>query len=112
MPGIYPLREGRAAPQTPGALDLKVVLHRGPAVRQAIGSGSGLLGPAVTVAHRLLKNTVRERIGSRPYIFLTDAAASELGVPEIGLAHREVYADAGQIPGRIVELAEPVGERA
>ncbi|OGO56474.1 MAG: hypothetical protein A2V85_03780 [Chloroflexi bacterium RBG_16_72_14] len=88
-------------------LDLKVVLHRGVAVRQAVGSGSDLLGPAVTVAHRLLKNTVRERIGYRPYLFLTDAAATALGLPEIGLAHREAYPDAGQIEGRIVVLGEP-----
>ena len=33
-------------------LDLKVVLHRGQAVRQSVGSGSDLLGPAVTVALR------------------------------------------------------------
>ena len=62
-------------------LDLKVVLHRGQTVRQAVGSGSDLLGPAVTVAHRLLKNTVRDRIGYRPYLFMTDAAASGLGLP-------------------------------
>jgi class 3 adenylate cyclase len=85
-------------------LDLKVVLHRGQAVRQAVGSGSDLLGPAVTVAHRLLKNTIRERIGSRPYLFLTDAAATALGVPEVGLPHGEEYADAGPIRGRVVEL--------
>jgi class 3 adenylate cyclase len=85
-------------------LDLKVVLHRGPAVRQAVGSGSDLLGPAVTVAHRLLKNTVRDRIGARPYLFMTDAAATGLGSTGIGLAHREEYPDAGQINGRIVEL--------
>jgi class 3 adenylate cyclase len=92
-------------------LDLKVVLHRGHVVRQAFGSGSDLLGPAVTVAHRLLKNTVRERIGYRPYLFLTDAAATELGVPEVGLAHGEEYADAGRIQGRIVELgSSPSGE--
>src|SRR6185295_18157211 len=72
-------------------LDLKMVLHRGPAVRQAVGSGSDLLGPAVTVAHRLLKNTVRERIGARPYLFMTDAAAAGLGLPGIGLAHDEGY---------------------
>jgi hypothetical protein len=48
------------------SLDLKVVLHRGHAVRQTVGSGSDLLGPAETVAHRLLKNTVRARIGFRP----------------------------------------------
>ena len=89
-------------------LDLKVVLHRGYAVRQRVGSGSDLLGSAVTVAHRLLKNTVRERIGFRPYLFLTDAAATALGVPQVGLAHREEYPDAGLIQGRIVELGEPV----
>lgn len=88
-------------------LDLKAVLHRGPAVRQTVGSGSDLLGPAVTVAHRLLKNTVRERIGTRPYLFVTDAAATALGIPDVGLAHQEAYADAGQVQGRIIELARP-----
>ena len=85
-------------------LDLKMVLHRGQSVRQSVGSGSDLLGPAVTVAHRLLKNTVRARIGARPYLFVTDAAAAGLGVPDIGLAHEEEYADAGRVQGRIVEL--------
>ena len=92
-------------------LDLKVVLHRGQAVRQAVGSGSDLLGPAVTVAHRLLKNTVRDQIGPRPYLFMTDPAAMALGLPEVGVAHREDYPDAGRIDGRIVELAGPVGGR-
>jgi hypothetical protein len=85
-------------------LDLKVVLHRGPAVRQSVGSGSDLLGPAVTVAHRLLKNTVRERIGRRPYLFVTDAAATGLGLSGIGLGHAEESPDAGRIEGRIIEL--------
>jgi class 3 adenylate cyclase len=85
-------------------LDLKVVLHRGQAVRQSVGSGNDLLGPAVTIAHRLLKNTVRKRIGDRPYLFLTDAAATGLGVSGVGLAHSEDYADAGRIEGRIIEL--------
>ena len=89
-------------------LDLKVVLHRGHAVRQTVGSGSDLLGPAVTLAHRLLKNTIRSRIGSRPYLFLTDAAATALGLSQVGLSHREEYPDAGPIQGRIVELREPV----
>jgi class 3 adenylate cyclase len=92
-------------------LDLKVVLHRGHVVRQAVGSGSDLLGPAVTVAHRLLKNTVRDRIGYRPYLFLTDAAATALGLPDVGLVHGEEYLDAGRIQGRIVELGEPAQER-
>ena len=85
-------------------LDLKVVLHRGPSVRQAVGSGTDLLGPAVNVAHRLLKNTVRERIGFYPYLFVTDAAAGSLGLASIGLEHEEVYPDTGRVGGRILEL--------
>ena len=92
-------------------LDLKVVVHRGPAVHQTVGAGSDLLGPAVTIAHRLLKNTVRSRIGARPYLFLTDAAATELGIPDVGLAHSEAYQDAGEISGRIIELGDPTGDR-
>ena len=56
-------------------LDLKVVLHRGSRCASR-SADSDLLGPAVTVAHRLLKNTVRDRIGYRPYLFVTDAAAT------------------------------------
>ena len=55
-------------------------------------------------AHQLLKNTIRARIGFRPYLFLTDAAATALGLSEVGLAHREQYPDAGRIAGRIVDL--------
>jgi hypothetical protein len=65
----------------------------------------------VTIAHRLLKNTVRSRIGARPYLFLTDAAATELGIPDVGLAHSEAYQDAGEISGRIIELGDPTGDR-
>lgn len=93
-------------------LDLKVVVHRGPAVHQTIGAGSDLLGPAVTIAHRLLKNTIRSRIGARPYLFLTDAAVTGLGLPDVGLSHSEGYADAGEISGRIVELGEPINDIA
>jgi len=88
-------------------LDLKMVLHRGHTVRQTVGSGSDLRGPAVTMAHRLLKNTIRERIGFRPYLFLTDAAATALGLSQAGLEHYEEYPEAGRIGGRIVELDGP-----
>jgi len=89
-------------------LDLKAVLHRGKAVRQMVGSGSDLLGPAVNVAHRLLKNSIRGRIGDRPYLFVTDAAATALGLSDAGLAHGETYPDAGEVNGRILELGQPV----
>jgi hypothetical protein len=90
-------------------LDLKAVLHRGQSVRQTVGIGSDLLGPAVTTAHRLLKNTIRTRIGAQPYLFVTEPAARGLGLADIGIAHSEEYADAGRIEGRIVELGRAAG---
>jgi hypothetical protein len=93
-------------------LDLKVVLHRGLAVRQTVGAGSDMLGPAVTVAHRLLKNRIRERIGYQPYLFVTDAAATGLGLADVGLAHREEYPQAAAVEGLILELAQPLAPGA
>ena len=90
-------------------LDLKVVLHRGHTVRQAVGAGSDLLGPAVTVAHRLLKNSIRDRIGEQPYLFVTDPAAGALGLAGAGIGHEEDYADVGRVSGRILELTELEG---
>jgi hypothetical protein len=87
-----------------GSLDLKMVLHRGQVVRQAIGTGTELLGPAVNVAHRLPKNSIQARLGYRPYLFLTDAAANGLNLVEPGVEHREDYADVGPVHGRVVAL--------
>ncbi|HEX5013289.1 MAG TPA: DUF2652 domain-containing protein [Candidatus Limnocylindrales bacterium] len=87
-----------------GTLDLKVILHRGPAVRQTVGAQTEILGPAVNAAHRLLKNSVRARLGYGPYVFLTDAAATGLLLAEAGVEHREEYADVGPISGRVVQL--------
>lgn len=93
-----------------GSLELKMVLHRGQVVRQSIGSQAELLGPAVNVAHRLLKNSIQVRLGYRPYLFLTDAAAMGLNLAEPGVEHREEYADVGSVHGRVVPLgAGPTG---
>jgi hypothetical protein len=85
-------------------LDLKMVLHRGQAVRQTVGAQTELLGPAVNVAHRLLKNSIQARLGYRPYLFLTDAAANGLLLGDAGVQHREDYADVGSVSGRVVPL--------
>lgn len=89
-----------------GSLDLKMVLHRGRVVRQTVGSRTEILGPAVNVAHRLLKNTIQARIGARPYLFVTDSAATGLGLTQAGVEHEEEYVDVGSIRGRIVDLIE------
>jgi len=88
------------------SLDLKMVLHRGPAVRQSVGSSTELLGPAVNVAHRLLKNTVQSRLGHHPYLFVTDAAAAGLELTGIGVEHVEDYPDVGPVHGWVIEIGE------
>jgi class 3 adenylate cyclase len=94
------------------SLDLKMVLHRGQAVRQTVGSQAELLGPAVNVVHRLLKNNIARRFGYRPYLFITDAAVSGLRLAESGLEHSEDYPDVGLIHGRVVVLdARQAGQR-
>jgi len=83
---------------------LKMLLHRGIGVQVVGGSHTELHGPAVTLVHRLLKNHVTDRIGARPYLFVTDVAAARLGLADTGLAHIESYPDAGDVRGRIVTL--------
>lgn len=87
------------------SLDLKFVAHHGPFVVQQIAGRERLLGPAVNVTHRLLKNSIREQTGKRSYLFVTHEAVEQLGLsPEIGVEHREEYADAGAVRGLVVEL--------
>lgn len=89
-------------------LDLKYVMHRGMAVRVRTGAHADLHGPAVTLVHRLLKNSVHARIGFRPYLLLTEAAAAGLSLAGGGLQHQETYSDVGIVNGEIFELT---GER-
>ncbi|HJP88209.1 MAG TPA: DUF2652 domain-containing protein [Candidatus Limnocylindrales bacterium] len=87
-------------------LDLKAVVHRGFAVQQSVGRQPDVVGPAVNIAHRLLKNTVRDVIGYRPYVLVSAPAAESLGIADRGIEHPESYADVGVIDTRIIDLAE------
>jgi hypothetical protein len=89
-----------------GSLNLKMVLHRGQTVRQTVGSNPELLGPAVNVAHRLLKNSIQSRLGYGAYLFVSDAAAAALGLTGLGVEHLEDYPDAGRVQGRVIEVGE------
>jgi len=89
-----------------GTLDLKMVLHRGQTVRQMVGSNPELLGPAVNVAHRLLKNSIQSQLGYGAYLFVTDAAAASLGLTADGVEHVEDYPDVGRVMGRVIEISD------
>jgi len=90
------------------SLDLKMVLHEGSYVVQAVQQQTELLGHAVNVVHRMLKSTVAEAVSHRHYLHVSDVAATRLGLDAAGSAHLETYADVGDVPGRVLDLsAEP-----
>ena len=63
------------------ALDLKFVIHQGSFVLQSIAGGQELVGPAVVMAHRLLKTGAAELIGLGAYVLLTESALDRFDVP-------------------------------
>jgi Protein of unknown function (DUF2652) len=88
-----------------GSLELKFAVHAGSFVVQELPTRTHVAGPAVILAHRLLKNAVPERTGLRGYALLTDPALELLGLdPSDGVAHSETYADVGTVSGRVFEL--------
>jgi Protein of unknown function (DUF2652) len=88
------------------SLELKFIVHAGSYVVQELPTRTHVAGPAVILAHRLLKNRVTETTGLRGYALLTDAALELLGLDtSTGAAHMETYDQAGAVSGRIVELA-------
>lgn len=59
-----------------GSLRLKIVIHSERALVYSIGERTELAGVDVIIAHRLLKNSIRED----EYILASEAAARELGL--------------------------------
>ena len=63
-----------------GDLDFKFVAHHGEMVKQKMGGREELAGRDVILVHRLLKNTVSEKIGSRAYAVYNDACIRTAGI--------------------------------
>src|SRR4051794_11493654 len=89
-------------------LDLKFIVHAGTAVRTSSFGRENLVGPEVILAHRLLKNSVKESLGFSAYALFTEPTTRELGLDcgRIGMpAHREEY-DIGAVIGFVENLEE------
>lgn len=89
------------------SLDLKFVSHGGQFVRNTVAGNEELTGTDVVIAHRLLKNTVRERLGLGGYSLLTEACTQALGLDPhvLGMAeHRESYDDVGEVVAFVEDL--------
>ena len=89
------------------SLDLKFVLHHGGYVAQTIAGNTELLGPAVTAAHRMLKNDVVARTGWRAYALISSAALDHLAVaaPD-GIPIELAYEHVGSIGAMALPLSE------
>lgn len=91
----------RAIPE----LDMKFVVHYGEYVLQDISGGSELLGPDVTLAHRLLKNHVGESTGWRAYILFTDAGLKQMDLQLENLHEQiEEYEHLGEVRTHSMDL--------
>lgn len=93
----------RTAPQ----LDLKFVIHHGEYSTHQVAGGTELVGPEVVTAHRLLKNTISERLGADGYAFFTDACLDACGLDAAKLGwdqHTESFDDVGEISGAVANL--------
>jgi hypothetical protein len=61
-----------------GDLDFKFVIHHGEMVKQKMREE--LAGRDVILVHRLLKNAVSEKVGSRAYALYSDACIQTMGI--------------------------------
>jgi uncharacterized protein YndB with AHSA1/START domain len=91
-------------------LDLKVVIHHGPFTLSRLSPQQPPkpVGPAVVVAHRLLKNSVRESTGVVSYAFITQACVESLSLDWLephAITHAETYEHVGEVHGHVYDLA-------
>jgi Protein of unknown function (DUF2652) len=90
------------------SLELKFIVHAGTFVIQPLATRTHVAGPAVIVAHRLLKNRVTDETGLRGYVLMTDAARELLSLDGAGgISHAEAYDDSGSVSGVILGLPAP-----
>ncbi len=90
-------------------LGLKIVMHCGEFVKTEIGGRETLSGPDVIMAHRLLKNTIRETVGIDDYMFVSQACVDDLGVHNMvggWIQHSEEYEHVGEVKGYVSSLPD------
>ncbi len=88
-------------------LDLKFVLHHGPALVQEVADRQELLGIDAVVVHRLTKNDVVERLGVDAYALISTQCidASDIDPAALGMReHAETYEHVGDVPGWVHDL--------
>jgi uncharacterized protein YndB with AHSA1/START domain len=90
-------------------LDFKFVVHHGEMVKQKMGGREELAGRDVILVHRLLKNTVSEKVGGRGYVLYSDACIQAMGIDPMAqglLEHRETIDIIGDVKLWLRDLDE------
>jgi uncharacterized protein DUF2652 len=94
-------------------LDLKFVVHHGTYLLHSLAGRQELEGPDVIRVHRLLKNDVRNATAIKAYVFVTEAAAAAMRLPEFFAGvrrHVEHSPNMGETKGYVYDL-RPIWER-
>jgi uncharacterized protein YndB with AHSA1/START domain len=90
-------------------LDFKFVVHHGEMVKQKMGGREELAGRDVILVHRLLKNTVSEKVGGRAYALYSDACVQTMGVDPLAqglVEHHETIDIIGDVKLWLRDLEE------
>lgn len=87
-------------------LDLKFVTHHGRFVRQPVAGNEELTGPDVILVHRLLKNSVRDRLGLGGYALFTRPCIEALQIDpdSLGMQAHDERVDGRQVAGYVEDL--------
>lgn len=86
-------------------LDLKFFVHYGEYMIQRVpGTQEDIVGKDVILLHRLLKNSVTEKMGLRGYALLTNACLERMGQPSSITPHTETYEHIGEVKCGVYDL--------
>jgi uncharacterized protein DUF2652 len=81
-------------------LDLKFVCHHGEFIKQRMAGRDELAGRDVILVHRLLKNTLSERLGGHAYALYSDACIQAMGIDAVSqglIEHKETIDVIGEV---------------
>ena len=76
-----------------GTLDLKFVVHHGQTIVQSVAGTEELVGSDVILVHRLLKNSVDDKIGDHAYALFSDECIKAMEVDPKALGLIEHHED-------------------
>jgi uncharacterized protein YndB with AHSA1/START domain len=94
-------------------LDLKFFVHHGTYVLQTMTNYTELVGNDVNVAHRILKNKIKEETGIAAYAAFSEAAVDALGIHEFVdemQEYTEEFPDVGEVKLYVEDLS-PIWQR-